>query len=95
MLNLLLFILACFGFTQIVVYGKIFEPVRPSHHLFHCTMCMGFWVGIVTNLLFCSVDIALFSNIIVGSFLCGCISSGVSYALCSLFGDNGINIKTS
>jgi hypothetical protein len=90
-----MFLLVCYGFTQIVVFGKIFDPIRPKAHMFHCPMCIGFWVGIIVNFLFYSVDIELFNNIIIGSFLTGCMSSGVSYALCYVFGDNGINIKTS
>ena len=46
------FILACYGMTFILVYGKIFEDLRPKkdytkkwNTLFHCPLCVGFWVG--------------------------------------------------
>ena len=51
-MDLFYFILAAYGLTQILVYGSIFNKVRPPRQwlhgfgkLFHCPMCMGFWVG--------------------------------------------------
>jgi len=40
---LLVFILACYGLTNILTYGKIFDKIRPKEHFFHCSMCVGFW----------------------------------------------------
>ena len=52
MVDLIYFILACYGLTFILVYGKIFEDLRPTkdytkkwNTLFHCPLCIGFWVG--------------------------------------------------
>jgi len=49
LLGLIWFILAAYGLTQILVYGTIFDAVRPTKgklgELFRCPMCMGFWVG--------------------------------------------------
>lgn len=83
-MNLLTFILACYGMTMIVVYGKIFEPIRPKYHLFHCPMCMGFWVGLF---------VWLFSEVPFNAFIAGCISSGTSYFLSRLVDDDGIVLK--
>ena len=51
-MDLVYFILAAYGMTFIIVYGKIFEDIRPNkdytkkwNTLFHCPLCMGFWVG--------------------------------------------------
>ena len=51
-MNLVWFILCAYGLTQILVYGSIFDKIRPKKtwlngfgELFHCPMCMGFWVG--------------------------------------------------
>ena len=48
-MELLYFILAAYGLTQILVYGSIFNGWRPTEgklgELFKCPMCMGFWVG--------------------------------------------------
>jgi len=83
-MELLTFILACYGMTMIVVYGKIFEPVRPNHYFFRCTLCMGFWIG-----LFNCFMIQLPFN----AFTAGCISAGTCYLLSRLVDDDGIVIK--
>ena len=91
-MNLLIFILACYGMTMTLVYGRIFEKIRPKHHFFHCTMCTGFWVGIIVNFLLWLLNKDIFNSIIIGSFLSGCISSGTSYFLSKLVLDDGLRI---
>lgn len=93
MLNLLLFILACSGGTQIIVYGKIFEKLREFIPLFKCSMCTSFWFGILIHTFFYIQDIRIFPNYLLGAFLLGCISSGTSYILNMGVSDDGINIK--
>ncbi len=83
-MNLLVFILASYGLTMILVYGKIFDIIRPKHHFFHCTMCMGFWAG-VFNWLFLPTPF----NFLIAGF----ISSGTSYFLSKLMDDEGLVIK--
>lgn len=84
-MNLLILILASYGMTMILVYGKIFEPIRPKkYHFFKCTMCMGFWVGAFNWFL---LDLPF------NPFIAGCISSGTSYLLSRLVDDDGILIK--
>lgn len=89
-MTLLYFMLACYGMTQIIVYGTIFDNVRPKEgkwgELFKCPMCMGFWVGIF-NWFFFDVE--------CGIIQAGCISSAVSYILCMLINDFGFNIKVN
>lgn len=85
---LIYFILACYGMTMILVYGSIFNKIRPKAgflgKLFSCTMCTGFWVGVFNSLL---IDMPF--NI----FIAGCISSGTSYFLSKLVDDDGILFK--
>ena len=59
MLQLLLFILMCYGATNIVVYGSIFTGFRnfwskynPSFFgkLVTCMMCLPFWWGFIASL---------------------------------------------
>lgn len=94
---LLFFILACFGLTQILVYGSILEPIRPKQglfgELFKCPMCMGFHVGYVVSFLLCGSELYNISFNFIDMFLMACLSSGTSYVLCSIFTDFGINIK--
>lgn len=83
-MQLLIFILACYGMTMITVYGSIFNAIRPKHHFFHCCLCMGFWVGVINWFL-----VPTSFNV----FTAGCISAGTSYLLSRLVDDDGIIIK--
>ena len=92
---MLWFILACYGLTQILVYGSIFNKIRPEHHFFHCPMCMGFWTGVLVCLISPWTELFTFETNLVNLLLCGWLSSGTSYALCMIIGDEGINVKSN
>jgi len=92
-MQLLWFILVCYGLTQVLVYGTIFQNIRPKHHFFHCPMCMGFWSGVIVYGLSFYTELFTFELNLATPFLLGCLSSGASYALCMLIGDEGINVK--
>ena len=76
-MELIIFILACLGCTNIIVFGEIFEWFRNFlenkikieflNKLFSCTTCMGFWVGLILSLIFPVFGL----NFFIG----GCISS--------------------
>jgi hypothetical protein len=92
-MDLLVFILACYGMTMILVYSKIFEKIREKirsldvellSYMIKCTMCMGFWVGIFNSFL---IDLSF------NWFIAGCVSSGTSYFISRLVDDDGILIK--
>jgi hypothetical protein len=85
-MNLLTFILACYGMTMIAVYGKIFDAIRPQHHFFKCCLCVGFWIGIINWFM---IDLPF------NWFVAGCISSGTSYLLSRFADDDGITIKVN
>ena len=51
-MDLIYFVLASYGLTQILLYGSILNKIRPHKDwlhgigkVFHCPMCMGFWTG--------------------------------------------------
>ena len=94
---LLYFILVCFGLTNILVYGSIFNCIRPKQglwgELFKCPMCIGFHVGYTVTLLMNLSNLFNLSTNMIDTFLLACLSSGTSYVLCSLFTDFGINFK--
>ena len=99
-MQLLYFILICYGLTQIICYGKIFDEIRPSKEwfggiglLFHCTMCMGFHVGGLVYLLSCFSKLFIIEFSIVDMFFMACLSSGTSYILDKLIDDEGLRIK--
>jgi len=87
-MSLISFILASYGLTMIAAYGKIFNSIRPKEGFFgdmlKCTMCTGFWVGMVNWTAF-----TLPFNI----FIAGFISAGTSYLLSKIVDDDGIAIK--
>jgi hypothetical protein len=91
--EIILFILACYGCTQILVYGSIFDKLRPAHSFFHCPMCVGFWVGLLLVILNPFTELFTFDVSALNAFLGGCISSGTSYALCMLISDGGFQYE--
>ena len=100
MLELLYFILCAYGMTQIVVYGEIFNSIRPSKEflngfgkLFHCPMCMGFWIGAFLFGINQHSELFTYDHTFVNFLLLGSLSSGTSYVLCTIFGDEGIKYE--
>ena len=89
-MELIYFILCAYGMTQILVYGSIFNKIRPEHHFFHCPMCVGFWIGVFLAGINRYTELFTFDTSVINCFLLGCLSSGTSYILCTLFGDNGV-----
>jgi hypothetical protein len=93
-MDLLTFILCCYGLTQILVYGKIFDRIRPTQgwmgRLLSCSMCTGFWVGLILWGINDYTTLFIFDNSILTGFLLGCLSSGTSYILCQIIGDEGV-----
>lgn len=96
-MDLAYFILASYGLTQILCYGKIFDKWRPTKgklgELFSCSMCMGFWVGAFLAGIDCFTILFSLSANIVDIFILACISSGTSYILDKTVGDDGIQVR--
>ena len=96
-MELLTFILCAYGLTQIIVYGKIFKDIRPTEgrlgELFRCPMCMGFHVGWFLMLLSPFTELFNFDVSVANFFLLGGLSSGTSYIMNMVFGDEGIKYE--
>ena len=92
-MQLIYFVFISYGLTQILVYGRIFQKIRPSHHFFHCPMCVGFWVGAFLFGINKYTELFTFEYNLTNLFLLGWLSSGTSYVLCQIFGDNGFKIE--
>ena len=96
-MNLLYFVLIAYGLTQILVYGKLFKGVRPTKgklgELWRCPMCMGFHVGWFLMLLSPFTELFNVDVTVVNFFLLGWLSSGTSYVLSMIFGDEGIKYE--
>ena len=98
-MNLLHFVLAAYGMTFIIVHGSIFDSIRPDckswgglGKLFHCSLCMGFWVGVFLWGVSSMTELFTFSNSPITAFLCGCISAGTSYLLGMVVNDFGLKV---
>jgi hypothetical protein len=95
-MDLLYFVLAAYGLTQILVYGTIFNSIRPTKgklgELFHCPMCLGFWVGAFLFGINRYSELFTFEYTLANLFILSWLSSGTSYILNVIFCDNGIQI---
>jgi len=96
-MQLIYFVLSAYGLTQILIYGKIFENIRPTQgkigEFFRCPMCVGFWVGMFLFGINEFTELFTFKYSIANLFILGWLSSGTSYVLNMIFGDNGIKIQ--
>lgn len=90
--------------TQIIVYSdmpflKSIRPEKDSYRgygkVFHCPMCMGFHVGWFLMLLSPFTELFNFDISLVNYLLLGCLSSGTSYILNMVFGDEGVQINNN
>tara|TARA_Y100000296_G_scaffold87423_2_gene133629 strand:+ start:1774 stop:2082 length:309 start_codon:yes stop_codon:yes gene_type:complete len=95
--ELLYFVLAAYGLTQILVYGSVFDSIRPTEgklgELFRCSMCMGFWSGILLFGINDWTELFSFEYSIANLLILGWLSSGTSYVLNMIFGDKGIKYE--
>ena len=91
------FCLTSYGLTQILVYGKIFDPIRPKSgklgQLLNCTMCTGFWVGLFLWFVKDYTQLFTFDNSVVTGLLLGFAGSAAAYIGNMTFGDDGIKIE--
>ena len=101
-MDLLYFILCSYGMTQIIIFGSIFNSMRPTKEwlsgfgkLFHCPMCMGFWVGIFLFGINDLTELFSFDYNIANALILGCLSSGTTYFISTLVNDSGFKIKLS
>ena len=98
-MELIAFILCAYGLTQILVYSDMpaISQIRPPKEslkgygkVFHCPMCMGFHVGWFLMLLSPFTELFNFDITVANFFILGGLSSGTSYILTMLVGDEGI-----
>ena len=96
-MSLFIFSFACIGMTQILVYGKIFDKLRPTYgwpgELASCPMCMGFWVGIFLWAISDSTGLFIFDDSWVTALVLGCYSSVISYFGSMLVDDSGLKLS--
>jgi hypothetical protein len=89
MMNLILFVLAAIGMTNILVQGNIFQPVRDFlakrlpqklYQVFECHQCMGTWCGFFCGYILLSHNpFTVFCCGMAGSFLATAASIVLDY----------------
>ena len=95
-MQLVMFVLASYGLTLILLYGSIFNSIRPKNgkagELFKCPLCMGFWTRIF--ILFISQWSELFTYEVswANALILGWLSSGTSYFLDMIVDDHGFKV---
>lgn len=91
------FSLISYGLTQILVYGKILDPIRPKSgklgQLLECPMCTGFWVGLFLWSVKDYTQLFTFDNSFVTGLLLGFAGSAAAYVGNTLFGDEGLKVE--
>lgn len=92
-MSLLYFVLSAYGLTQLLCYAKIFDKIRPKGYFWSCPMCMGFWVGVFLCGISPLTELFTYELTVASFLICGWVSSGTSYILNVVFGDDGINLK--
>ena len=96
-MELVYFVLASFGLTNIIAYGKIFDPVRPSKNFmkgfFYCPMCLGFWTGAFLFGINGYTELFTFDYNMVNFFILSCLSSGTTYLLTMFLSDFGFRLE--
>ena len=96
-MELIYFIFSAYGLTQILCYGSILDSIRPTKgllgELFHCPMCLGFWVGMFLFGINGYTELFTFDHSLVTGFVLGCYSSIVCYFSSMLVNDYGLNVR--
>ena len=98
-MELVYFILTAYGLTQILIFGSIFNKLRPAKDwlhgfgkLFHCPMCMGFWVGVFLFGINNWTELFTFEYTLANALIAGWLSSGTCYILGVLDNDFGFKV---
>ena len=99
-MELLHFILAAYGMTFIIIHGHIFNKIRPPcksmggfGRLFHCHLCMGFWVGVFLWGISPYTELFSFDDSFVTGLLLGFAGSASAYIFDVMFDDNGLKVE--
>tara|TARA_R110000824_G_scaffold234072_15_gene422588 strand:- start:503 stop:817 length:315 start_codon:yes stop_codon:yes gene_type:complete len=99
-MQLIYFILTTYGLTQILIYGSIFNKIRPTKEwlngfgkLFHCPMCMGFWSAALLFMINPLTELFTFEYRPANAFILGSLGSGTTYLLSVLVNDFGLNLN--
>ena len=98
-MELIYFILCAYGMTYILLYGSIFNSIRPKKgwpgDLFRCPLCMGFWVGVFLWSINCFTELFTYDYNLINGLLLGWLSAGTSYFLSMILNDFGLKFRNT
>jgi len=84
-----------------MIHGKIFEDIRPKkdyskkwNTLFHCPLCMGFWVGLFLFGINPFTELFTYELSLGNAFCLSCLSAGTSYLISVLVDDFGLRLSS-
>ena len=96
-MELLYFVLTAYGLTQILVFGSIFNKVRPTQgwmgELLSCPMCTGFWVGVLLFGINGYTELFTFDYSLANFLILSWLSSGTTYLLTQFLSDFGFRLE--
>jgi len=97
--GLVYFILCAYGMTYILLYGSIFNPIRPKKgklgELFKCPLCLGFWVGVFLWSINYFTELFTYEYNFINALLLGSLSAGSSYFLSMILDDFGLKLRNT
>ena len=98
-MELIYFVLCAYGMTYMLVYGSIFDFLRPKKgklgELLHCPLCTGFWVGVFLWSINSFTELFTYDYNLTNGLLLGSISAGTSYFLSSILDDFGLKFRNT
>ena len=98
-MGLVYFILCSYGLTYILLYGSIFNAIRPSTgrlgELFRCPLCTGFWVGVFLWSINCFTELFTYDYNLINGLLLGWLAAGTSYFLSMILNDFGLKFRNT
>jgi hypothetical protein len=97
--ELIYFILCAYGMTYILIYGSIFNSIRPTQgkmgELFRCPLCLGFWVGVFLWSINHFTELFTYDYSLINALLLGSLSAGSSYFLSMILNDFGLKLRNT
>ena len=98
-MGLVYFILCAYGMTYILIYGSIFNPIRPKKgklgELFKCPLCLGVWVGVFLWSINYFKELFTYEYNLINALLLGSLSAGTSYFLSTILDDFGLKFRNT
>ena len=94
MISLVNFILCAYGLTFILVFGSIFDKIRPEHKFFHCPLCMGFWCSLFLFSINGYTELFTFEYSLGNAFCLSCLGAGTTYLLSMIVADDGLRVSS-